>query len=70
MSENVSQAAGPSLEDILWRAMDRFAERPVALDAEEFAARIAGAAERHADELARRADAGEPAASPVPGPWA
>jgi len=43
MSENVSQPAAPSLEDILWRAMDRFAERPTVLDAEEFSARIAGA---------------------------
>jgi hypothetical protein len=43
MSESATQPAGPSLEDILWRAMDRFAEEPAVLDAEEFAARIAGA---------------------------
>ncbi|MFL5309893.1 MAG: hypothetical protein ACJ79H_05500, partial [Myxococcales bacterium] len=43
MSENATELAGPSLEDILWRAMDRFAEAPAVLDAEEFAAHIAGA---------------------------
>jgi len=32
--------SGPSLEQILWRAMDRFQEEPALLDAEEFAAHI------------------------------
>src|SRR4051795_1812123 len=32
--------SGPSLEQILWRAMDRFQETPALLDAEEFAAHI------------------------------
>src|SRR5207237_1741224 len=35
--------SGPSLEDILWRAMDRFREEPELLDVEEFSARIAEA---------------------------
>jgi len=41
MSESAIES-GPSLEQILWRAMDRWEERPALLDAEEFAARIAG----------------------------
>ncbi len=32
--------SGPSLEDILWRAVDRWTEDPALLDVEEFAARI------------------------------
>ena len=32
MSESATELAGPSLEDILWRAMDRFAEEPAVLD--------------------------------------
>ncbi len=72
MSESATELAGPSLEDILWRAMDRFAEEPAVLDAEEFAARIAGAfdgelpeeafVERFVEgnpELARKADMAE-----------
>jgi len=72
MSESATEMAGPSLEDILWRAMDRFAEEPAMLDAEEFAARIAGAfagelpeeafVERFIQgnpELARKADMAE-----------
>src|SRR5215468_1424021 len=34
---------GPSLEQILWRAMDRFEERPALIDADEFAEHIAEA---------------------------
>ena len=72
MSESTTELAGPSLEDILWRAMDRFAEEPAVLDAEEFAAHIAGAfsgelpeeafVERFIEgnpELARKADMAE-----------
>src|SRR5713226_7521942 len=72
MSESATELAGPSLEDILWRTMDRFAEEPAVLDAEEFAARIAGAfdgelpeeafVERFVEgnpELARKADMAE-----------
>jgi len=72
MSESATELAGPSLEDILWRAMDRFAEEPAVLDAEEFAARIAGAFEGDLPEeafvarfvegnpeLARKADMAE-----------
>src|SRR5712692_3835004 len=43
MSASSTQPAAPSLEDILWRAMDRFAEEPSVLDAEEFAVRVAAA---------------------------
>ena len=72
MSESTTELAGPSLEDILWRAMDRFAEEPAVLDAEEFASHIAGAfsgelpeeafVERFIEgnpELARKADMAE-----------
>src|SRR5713101_8062155 len=72
MPESATELAGPSLEDVLWRAMDRFAEEPAVLDAEEFAARIAGAfdgelpeeafVERFLEgnpELARKADMAE-----------
>ena len=72
MSESATELGGPSLEDILWRAMDRFAEEPAVLDAEEFAARIAGAFEGDLPEeafvhrfvegnpeLARKADMAE-----------
>ena len=34
--------SGPSLEQILWRAMDRWHEPPALVDADEFAAHIAG----------------------------
>ncbi|TMA18744.1 MAG: hypothetical protein E6J88_19085 [Deltaproteobacteria bacterium] len=33
-------SSGPSLEQILWRAMDRWEERPALVDADEFAAHI------------------------------
>jgi hypothetical protein len=41
--ENATGASGPSLEQILWRSMDRFREDPAVLDAEEFAEHIAHA---------------------------
>src|SRR4051812_6568928 len=41
MPENATTTAGPSLEQILWRAMDRWEERPALVDSEEFAAHIA-----------------------------
>jgi hypothetical protein len=41
MSESAIQTSGPSLEQILWRAMDRWTERPALVDSEEFAAHIA-----------------------------
>src|SRR5471030_2119338 len=37
-----SATSGPSLEQILWRAMDRYAERPALVDAEEFAQHLFG----------------------------
>src|SRR3954469_6598354 len=40
-------ASGPSLEQILWRAMDRFTEEPALLDAEEFAAHLEHVFEGH-----------------------
>ena len=40
MAENL--ASGPTLEQILWRAMDRYEERPGLVDSEEFAAHIFG----------------------------
>src|SRR5438067_6867639 len=39
----IESGSGPSLEDILWRAMDRFREEPELLDVEEFSSRIAEA---------------------------
>src|SRR5713101_4588538 len=72
MSASSTQPAAPSLEDILWRAMDRFAEEPSVLDAEEFAVRVAAAfggelpeetfVDRFVDgnpELARKVDMAE-----------
>jgi len=41
--ENPTATSGPSLEQILWRSMDRFREDPAVLDAEEFAEHIAHA---------------------------
>src|SRR5947209_3116453 len=35
-----SGSGGPSLEQILWRAMDRWEERPALVDADEFAQHI------------------------------
>jgi hypothetical protein len=43
LAESASQTSGPSLEQILWRAMDRFEEKPALVDAEEFADHIAQA---------------------------
>src|ERR1041384_2177798 len=45
MAETAAASAaqsGPSLEQILWRAMDRVRERPALVDSEEFAEHIAG----------------------------
>jgi hypothetical protein len=39
--ESATQTSGPSLEQILWRSMDRWREEPALLDAEEFAEHIA-----------------------------
>ncbi|HYS11226.1 MAG TPA: hypothetical protein VEP66_20995 [Myxococcales bacterium] len=50
MSESTTQIEAPSLEQILWRSMDRFAEEPALLDAEEFAAHIAHAFDAHVPE--------------------
>jgi len=41
--EHANGTSGPSLEQILWRSMDRFREDPAVLDAEEFAEHIAHA---------------------------
>ena len=44
MPENsIDVASGPSLEQILWRSLDRRTEDPSLVDREEFSARIAGA---------------------------
>ena len=41
MPESASKTSGgPSLEQILWRAMDRWEERPALVDSDEFAAHI------------------------------
>ena len=40
MAESAMQMSGPSLEQILWRAMDRWEERPALVDSDEFAAHI------------------------------
>src|SRR5438067_1608792 len=42
MSESATQAAGPTLEQLLSRAMHRGAEDPALLDVEEFADRVVG----------------------------
>ena len=41
MPESATQTSGPSLEQILWRSMDRWREEPALLDVEEFAEHIA-----------------------------
>src|SRR5438105_8303860 len=41
MPESATTTSGPSLEQILWRAMDRWEERPSLIDSDEFAAHIA-----------------------------
>ena len=38
----IETSGGPSLEQILWRAMDRWEERPALVDSDEFAAHIEG----------------------------
>jgi hypothetical protein len=38
----IETSSGPSLEQILWRAMDRWEERPALVDSEEFVAHIEG----------------------------
>jgi hypothetical protein len=44
MSETpIEASSGPSLENILWQAMDRWAQEPALLDIEEFSERIADA---------------------------
>ena len=55
-------AAGPSLEQILWRSMDRFGEGPALLDAEEFAAHVSGVFEGNvpAEAWVERFFAGHP----------
>ncbi|MCA1826183.1 MAG: hypothetical protein ABR567_09555 [Myxococcales bacterium] len=40
MPETAATTTGPSLEQILWRAMDRWEERPALVDADEFAEHI------------------------------
>ena len=47
MPETAQQEAGPTLEEILWRAADRYREPPALSDADEFSAHIA----RHFDAL-------------------
>ena len=62
MPETSTQPSGSSLEQILWRAMDRFREEPALVDTEEFADRIAHAfdadlpEERFADRFFDGAD--------------
>jgi hypothetical protein len=60
VSESATQTSGPSLEQILWRAMDRWQEKPAVLDAEEFAEHIAHAfdAELPEESFAERFFAG------------
>ena len=50
MPESSTLQSGPSLEQILWRAMDRFREDPALLDAEEFADHIAHAFDAQVSE--------------------
>ena len=45
MPASATETSGPSLEQILWRALDRFRERPALVDAEEFADHVAHAFE-------------------------
>ena len=52
MPERSTLQSGPSLEQILWRAMDRFWEEPALLDAEEFAEHIARAFDAEVPEEA------------------
>jgi len=42
MAESTTITGGPSLEQILWRAMDRYTERPGLVDADEFAEHLFG----------------------------
>src|SRR5436305_600238 len=41
-SATQSAGPGPSLEQLLWRVMDRLPEEPALVDSDEFAAHIAG----------------------------
>jgi hypothetical protein len=50
--ESSTSQSGPSLEQILWRAVDRFREEPALLDAEEFADHIAHAFDARVPEEA------------------
>ncbi|HZR08877.1 MAG TPA: hypothetical protein VFA79_09875 [Myxococcales bacterium] len=52
MAAGESGTSAPSLEQILWRAMDRFREEPALLDAEEFAEHIAQAFDAQVPEEA------------------
>ncbi len=56
----IEPGTGPSLADILWRAMDRFGDEPEVLDVEEFSSRIAEAFEgdRPAEEWVEKFFAG------------
>src|SRR5229473_1913781 len=43
MAESAQDQGGRSLEQILWRSIDRWTEEPALVDSDEFAAHIAGA---------------------------
>src|SRR5258708_39223528 len=43
MAESAQNQGGRSLEQILWRSIDRWTEEPALVDSDEFAAHIAGA---------------------------
>ena len=58
MPESATQTSGPSLEQILWRSMDRWREEPALLDAEEFADHIARHFEVPEETFAERFFAG------------
>ncbi len=45
MAESAQDQGGRSLEQILWRSIDRWTEEPALVDSDEFAAHIAGAFE-------------------------
>ncbi|MGZ6143344.1 MAG: hypothetical protein ACXWLM_08395, partial [Myxococcales bacterium] len=50
MAEGETPTSAPSLEQILWRARDRFREKPALVDSEEFAQHIARAFEAELPE--------------------
>src|SRR6266851_1998510 len=62
MAESAQDQGGRSLEQILWRSIDRWTEEPALVDSDEFAAHIAGAfegdvpAEAWVDRFFRGAD--------------